>query len=65
MFKAKIKNNRIKNLNYYILDKFKPNENFKNTHTDYKRQICRGTLEEGCDFYLPDKKSQDRLKKSL
>ncbi|CAG9473668.1 cytochrome c1 precursor, putative [Plasmodium vivax] len=63
--KAKIKNNKIKNLNYYLLDKFKPNENYKNRHTDYKRQMCRGTLEEGCDFFLPNKRSQDRLKNHL
>lgn len=62
VLKAKIQNNRIKNLNYFILDRFKPDDIYKNSHTDYKRQIYRGTLEEGCDFYLPDKRAQDRLK---
>nr|CEL70650.1 TPA: Ubiquinol-cytochrome c reductase cytochrome c1 subunit, related [Neospora caninum Liverpool] len=47
--------------NQLVLDRLKPSGAYRLPAVDYKRQISRGTLVEGADFYLPTAQEQQRL----
>ncbi|KFG46914.1 cytochrome c1, heme protein, partial [Toxoplasma gondii GAB2-2007-GAL-DOM2] len=47
--------------NQLVLDRLKPSGAYRLPAVDYKRQLSRGTLVEGADFYLPTAQEQQRL----
>lgn len=54
-------NKRYQAYNQAVLDPLKPSGKHSLPAVDYKRQISRGTLVEGVDFYLPTPRDQSRL----